>query len=272
MSGIINFKTRTKLFLFIGAKGEDQTSLARGAYGKGGYNGGGNGGVDLADNESPESAAGGGGSTDIRIINEQNVFGWKSRIIVAAAGGGGVSSSDSIGSGGGELIGLTKSDDTNPGTQTSGIFGKGGNGISVGTINVYTGGSTGGAGSGYYGGYTKPESELPLGSAWFFGSGAGGSSYISGYPGCNSVKFDKSDTITHTGNSKHSSGFVFKNGVMMSAFKRFNKPGSDTKEIGHSGNGAAVITFLEKTYFPTEGNSRKLFMFGIYYYIVVLLY
>ena len=87
VSGIINFKTRTKLFLFIGAKGEDQTSLAKGAYGKGGYNGGGNGGADLADNEKPESAAGGGGSTDIRIINSQTIVGWKSRILVAAGGG-----------------------------------------------------------------------------------------------------------------------------------------------------------------------------------------
>ena len=59
------------MFLYIGGKGEDQTGNARGSYGVGGYNGGGNGGADTCEDD-PESNAGGGGATDVRLINSQN--------------------------------------------------------------------------------------------------------------------------------------------------------------------------------------------------------
>ena len=77
-SGTIRFNTSTKLFLFIGGKGEDQTGIAKSDFGKGGYNGGGDGFRHI------EGCGGGGGATDFRI-NEDDFW---HRILVAGGGGG----------------------------------------------------------------------------------------------------------------------------------------------------------------------------------------
>ena len=60
----------------------------------GGFNGCGKGGVDYFDKtvNSPDSAAGGEGATDIRLQGDESIQALKSRIIVASGGGGGVSS------------------------------------------------------------------------------------------------------------------------------------------------------------------------------------
>lgn len=66
-SGTVTFTKQTTLYIVAGGKGSDQTSLDYQAFGQGGYNGGGNGGADMVDGTSPESGAGGGGATDIRL-------------------------------------------------------------------------------------------------------------------------------------------------------------------------------------------------------------
>ena len=94
VSGKISIKQTTRLYLYIGGKGEDQTDYDTSNPGKGGYNGGGDGGKDLLDSLSGESSAGGGGATDIRLIphSVSEIESLKSRIIVAAGGGGACSS------------------------------------------------------------------------------------------------------------------------------------------------------------------------------------
>ena len=89
VSGVIKLDEERTFYLYIGGKGEDQNSTAQGAFGRGGYNGGGNGGADTYDTNPPESSAGGGGATDIRLISGEpnNIHSLRSRIIVVAAGG-----------------------------------------------------------------------------------------------------------------------------------------------------------------------------------------
>ena len=267
VSGIIDLKTQAHFFLFLGGKGEDQSSTDKASYGLGGYNGGGNGGADLNEDWSPESSAGGGGSSDFRLENEQNMLGWKSRIIVAAGGGGAVSENGYNGSPGGELNGNKPSNYVIIGTQTSGVFGKGLNGVSIGSCG---GGSTGGGGGGYYGGSTLEYSELPVNTKTIYSGGSSGSSYISGYHGCDSVIFDESSTVTHTGRRKHYSNYVFSRGTMLSGSKSFNKPGSNEKETGHSGNGAAVITYIGNYQLCSSNNRCKMNSIKLFYYIILI--
>ena len=66
VSGIIHFIGTTKLYLYIGGKGQDQIAIDQ-TVSLGGFNGGGNGGVDPVDTKQPESGAGGGGATDLRF-------------------------------------------------------------------------------------------------------------------------------------------------------------------------------------------------------------
>ena len=252
VSGVLNIIKGTTMFFYIGGKGEDQTSTAKGSYGIGGFNGGGNGGADTCENTGPESNAGGGGATDIRLINSQSYKGLKSRIIVAAGGGSGISTNTKPkGGAGGELIGNAPTAFVIPGSQNSGSFGKGQNGISIGCLTIsetvyFTGGSTGGGGGGYYGGSTLKYEQLPTTKQYIETSGAGGSSFISGYRGCNAVQYDKKETSTiiHTGRRYHYSGYVFKKPIMMSGLKTFHKPGSTETEVGHTGNGFIVITYI----------------------------
>ena len=161
------FYQKTKVFLFIGGKG----STAKSGIAQGGWNGGGSG----ISGSAKFEAAGGGGSTDIRIGCSKI----DCRYLVA--GGGGGAGTPSIpqdnrqchgGSGGGN-VGIDGSHfwnetDENPGkggTQTTG--GKGGVDISEPTIRIapdgkkFEGGSIlstsfdsscGGGGSGYFGG------------------------------------------------------------------------------------------------------------------------
>lgn len=93
----------------------------------------------------------------------------------------------------------------------------------------------GGSGSGYYGGTTSNYGDGKE-------AGAGGSSFISGYEGCNAI--DKSSTennIIHTGKSEHYSGKIFKNGKILD--------GNSNKVIKRkSENGYAIITYLNSEY------------------------
>ena len=252
VAGDLNLIGTTELFLFLGGKGEDQASIVKGVRAKGGFNGGGNGGNDMNDDKYPESGAGGGGSTDIRLILDDNeLVSLKSRIIVASAGGGAVSANASgynrsytdFGFDGGMLIGTGNISWCAISNQTSGLFGKGNDGIDLGTYDLTykVGGSTGGSGSGYYGGSTFKGF-----TDYLEGGGTGGSSFISGYEGCSAVEENEDNPPTHVNDSIHYSSIYFTNATMkMKGSEDFLDP-YGKEEDGHHGNGTAKITLLKQ--------------------------
>lgn len=164
-SGMISLNESEKYYIFVGSMSKIYPDKAVG------YNGGG------------DSQFGGGGSTDIRIVDAiwNDFISLKSRIMVAG-GGAGNDSKDIAGSSGG-LIGYNGNGQS--GTQISGGtgFASGGFGFGGGSGNHGTNGN-GGGGSGYFGG-SSSFSETSFG-------GAGGSSFISGHAGC--VAIDESST------------------------------------------------------------------------------
>ena len=249
-SGNINLLYLNKLFIYVG--------------GAPGFNGAGDG------------EARGGGATDIRLVGGSwNSFdSLKSRIMVAAGGGGGmynlhmtlIQRGDAGGLNGYDAVGDAGANWNNRkdlgghgATQTAG--GIGGQSINTydpymdqgnGSFGVagYTGPSSGG-GSGYYGGGHG----YHPGGTWT--GGGGGSSFISGYSGCNAISESSTlSNIIHTGQPNHYSGYVFTNGVMIdgngcnwstgsAANCGANQPQPNgTNAVGHSGNGYARITYL----------------------------
>ena len=194
----------------------------------------------------------GGGATDVRLIGTDmwsDFNSLKTRIMVAAGGGGGAYynvNAYSPGAGGGlngqDAYGTkiwtwagTGGSQTSGGIVTTeglcgGFFGKGGAGRGANSGN--DGGA--GGGSGYYGG-----------SGGITDSGSGGSSFISGYPGCNAIaESSTEDNIIHTGQANHYSGYIFSNPVMIDGGSVMPKPGGGT-ETGHSGDGYCIITWRQ---------------------------
>lgn len=169
----------------------------------------------------------GGGATDIRIVpGEWNNFNsLKSRLMVAAGGGGAGYKTD--GGDGGGLIGLTNRSLSKPGTQTSGYkFGIGQNGYGTGNSN-----GVAGSGAGYYGGTTSDYADN-------IEAGAGGSSFVSGYEGCNAIAEESTENnIIHTGQNVHYSGKKFTNIKMLNG-------NSNEIPTRKSSNGYATIKFL----------------------------
>lgn len=261
-SGNISLTQGEKLYFYVGSQG---------SRGYAGYNGGAVGGTE-------SQHVGGGGSTDVRYFTSTpstddlkwNSFnGLKSRIMVAAGGAAGVTTGARYGDAGGlegyagnytgwgcELSTFTSvPTQTSPGltlnseSSNSG-FGYAGYRTPTGG---YPNGNTSGGGGGYYGG----ASACGHGYSCNF-AGTGGSSYISGYTGCNSISSSStSDNIVHTGSPNHYSGKVFTNAVMIdgrgysweggvkgSILTGFISP-YDLQEYGHTGDGFARITFVE---------------------------
>ena len=246
VAGNISLIGTTQMYLYIGGKGEDQTDWTDSRImSRGGFNGGGNGGVDFCDVKYPESSAGGGGATDIRLIKGNDIESFKSRIIVAA-GGGGASSTNTTGNvfmnyqggDGGTINGTTSNKAALPGTQISGIFGYGQDGLNFTQENFTAGGSTGGGGGGYYGATSFLEDSLNK-SRHQDSAGAGGSSYISGHKDCIAVKYEYSEeNPVHSIDSIHFTNAYFEDPVM--------KMRDDPSDFpGHSGNGYAVITIIK---------------------------
>ncbi len=263
VSGDIFLNAGENIYVQVGGRGEDaklikdDDRLTGFGYpsvgGKGGYNGGGTG------YDDPENTAGGGGggATDVRLIGGSwNDFeSLKSRIMVAA-GAGGMSrfylnnggyyfKNGSSGSGGTlkGKNGKTLLENENfygyGSTQIGGYkFGIGENGIlCMSTIN----GLGGGAG-GYYGsrsGYCNTFDWVPSNGA------GGGSSYVSGCKGCNSIAKRSTETnIIHTGNEKHYSGKYFVNIKMISGDDKMPNPYTEKTMIGNDGDGFARITYM----------------------------
>jgi len=203
------------LYIYVGQQGYKNISNYT-------FNGGG-----IAANQY--NARGWGGASDVRLAGADwnNFNSLKSRLMVAAGGGGSDYFGGALnGSPGGGVTGYNGGAHGTPcrgyshsvatgGTQTAG--GQGGWGTSVGfggfggfgvggCANYNHGG---GGGSGYYGGgnggYTCGR----------VGSGAGGSSFISGHSGCNAISAaSTSSNIVHTGQPNHYSGLFFTNTSM----------------------------------------------------------
>ena len=238
---------------------------------KGGYNGG---GVEV--DRGGTFGTDGGGATDIRLDygsgNWQNFNGLKSRIMVAAGGGGAnhrsrVEETPWYGAGhggaGGALNGFSGTRDdaamqerypvnktmtygatqTTGGTYTNQVNENGSwsTEVEVGwrgcfgfasQENVGNGIQTGG-GSGYYGGANSTHC-----------GGSSGSSFISGYTGCDAIDASSIETnIVHTGQPIHYSRKQFSNMTMTAGNASMPTPAGGT-ETGHSGNGYARITFI----------------------------
>ena len=250
-SGKIIFPYNQSVFVYVGQSGEEIREQT--------FNGGGTAGINC-------NAFSGGGATDIRLIDgDWNDFkSLKSRIIVAAGGGGAQHyHTGSNGGYAGGLIGQNGFYSSNPdnshdpytvsigATQTSGgkggigensspdgTFGIGGNG-NVSFSGESSWGS--GGGSGYYGGGGGGVNH------WIVGSGSGGSSFISGYSGCDAIAESSTEgDIIHTNQPNHYSGKVFINPVMIDGGSVMPKPRGGT-ETGHSGNGYCIISWISPT-------------------------
>ncbi|MBP3635347.1 MAG: InlB B-repeat-containing protein [Bacilli bacterium] len=229
--GEINLEKGQKLYIFVGQKGTDALV---GKDSEASYNGG---GLGTWDNHDDEAAGAGGGATDIRLFQENGMWSnfdsLKSRIMVAG-GGGGASWTTNGGNAGG-LNSYSSNPSASEATQTSGYkFGIGQNGSGTGD-----GDGVAGAGSGYYGGTTSGNSSGKE-------TGTGGSSFISGYDGCNAIGEESTeDSIVHTGQSIHYSGLAFTNFVMKSGNDEMPTTDGASSMIGNLGNGYAKITRLE---------------------------
>ncbi len=252
--GIINLKKNEKLYIYVGEMGKNYSELilVDGNYQPlGGYNGGGYGG------RAYQIGGGGGGATDVRLeITEDGSWNdfnsLKSRIMVAGAGGG-TSNWRLTVSGGyaGGLIGengILNKDSTSHqlatgGTQESGGIGACGLGCAIdgkfGIGGHCQGDHGGGGGAGYYGGG---------GGSYIDGgvsSGAGGSSFISGYPGCKAIdKNSTEDHISHLDTSEHYSGKVFTDYEMITGSEEMPTHNGEGTMEGNTGNGYAKITFV----------------------------
>ena len=137
---------------------------------------------------------------------------------------------------GGILFGYTYNLLTFRGNQSSGSFGNGQNGLSFSTKS---GGTIGG---GYYGG-SCIESNDSFINEYFEIGGAGGSSYMSGYSGFDSVFASPINRIEHSNSRYHYSGYSFTNIKAFSGLDTFNNPSGDSEE-GHTGSGAILLTYL----------------------------
>ncbi len=197
---------------------------------------------------------GGGGSTDIRLSKgEWNSFNsLKTRIIVASGGGGACTYfANEEGGNAGGLTGFSgienvgdDGDDATGGEQSQGgLHGTGDHMYPETTranfgFTEYNYVTTGGGGNGYYAGGNGNHGNGTV------GSGAGGSSFISGYPGCNAISESSTSTnIIHSGSPNHYSGYVFSNMQMIPGNSLMPSPSGGT-ETGHTGNGYARITFI----------------------------
>ena len=219
----------------------------------------------------------GGGATDIRPIYSAwgNTDSLRSRIIVAGAGGGGEAYHwPAIGGNAGGLIGYNGASKdgvsiATGATQTSG--GLNGNGTIYNGFGIVlagggeastseNGGGTASGGTGWYSGGTGPHKDNLV------GSGAGGSSYISGHPGSIAVT-SASDTTpkclegsTSIACSESWAGYTFTDTTMIDGsgyawttikgdLQAMPNPagGYYASGEGHSGNGYAKILYLGPT-------------------------
>ncbi|WP_024990670.1 glycine rich domain-containing protein [Segatella albensis] len=238
-NGYLNLSDFYTLYLYIGEEGKNGIFSHDESFkspNSGTFNGG--GGFVLPNDDNNNSQ--GGGATDIRLQSgDWNDFNsLKSRIMVAAGGGVHFSGEQSYG---GALF-SPNYDNTFPNSNytTAGI---GASQISGYKFGIGQSGGRVGAGGGYYGGNAFVEdSNYKVGVR-----GTGGSSFISGYPGCDAIdESSTEDNIVHTGQPNHYSGKVFTNPVMIAGNASMPKPKGGT-ETGHYDNGYAIISWISPT-------------------------
>ena len=267
-SGEIRLKKNKNLYVYVG----QENGCVEGASGftTGGYNGGGYAGHTGWNNRY---FCGGGGATDVRLINGvwNNIDSLKSRIIVAAGGGGANYYSPgyhAIGGSGGGLIGYKSSGNT--GSKGDGVAkGNAGTQFNGSGFGVGKGQTTSGGGGGYFGGDVV---------TW--DGGTGGSSFISGHAGSvailesstedsivfkndsngiscsseNSLGYNVLGYNTDYECSQHYSGYVFHNTKMIdgNGYTWTSEKGDYIGQIqpdgevlnGHLNDGYARITLL----------------------------
>lgn len=256
--GTIYLEDNTKLYVYVGESGINTEKIVF------------NNGSSVWKIYDNAVAFPGGGSTDIRINNGEwdDFNSLKSRIMVAGGGGGTQTYYQNIsGANAGGLIGYSGSVSGNDGriatggTQTSG----GNNGLGMhateNEVREYNGfgkvicskGEMAKGGNGYYAGGNGAHGDGTV------GSGAGGSSFISGHNGCDAVDEGSTENnIIHTGQSVHYSGYKFTNTIMIdgsgykwTTIKEDTLTGMPTYDgintmIGNDGNGYAKITFIKE--------------------------
>lgn len=282
-SGMLYLNAGETIYVYVGERGYDADTV-NALTGKA-WNGGTAGSWDgSGEGNTKESAAGGGGATDFRLVGGEwnNFESLKSRIMVAGAAGGQSYTKetprDEGGYGGtvedvGDTYWVSNKEICGHGaTQNSGYafgYGEDGNGHTSSSVGI------GGGGGGYYGGFngvgsgtaggntgtTTDTQKGELTGGHYTQSGNGGSSFISGYPGCIAIEESSTkDAIKHkTGSDAniHYSGKVFEEPVMISGNNVVNDglPNykTDKQQItepdgtlryGHAGDGYARITFL----------------------------
>ena len=193
----------------------------------------------------------GGGATDMRFLSglSYNFDSLKTRIMVAAGSGSwewyngtGMNAGGLVGeagnttfvSSGGELIMRISSgaNQTSGGPLSKDRYIQGSFGLAGYSTVTTNWGATGGGG--YYGG-----TSIDIDS-----SAGGGSSFISGYKGCDAI-FENSteNNIFHSHQPIHYSQFVFFNMEMKGGKEKMPLP-TGGYEIGHEGHGIAKITPL----------------------------
>ena len=249
--GTITIKANTAFYIVVGQNGKNEGII---------FN---NGSKFIS--VGTTGAWSGGGSTDIRFtIHTEHTEEWdnfdfrKSRIMVAASGGGSISYYlPQNGKPGGTLngfAGTTKTDGIMDGeAATFGTQIKGGhngtgriarifpNYIGFGYIPVGTSSTMNGAGNGYYAG---GQGNHGVGTV---GVGATGSCFISGHPGCDAIEESSTENaIAHTRQPIHYSRLVFTDTQMIDGAHKMPSPSGGTDEIGHSGDGACVISWFLK--------------------------
>ena len=237
VSGNIFIHSTQKLYLFVGEKGIPRGTATT-------FNGGGAAAYTygLTNDAKDSYSSSGGGSTDIRLIdgNWDDINSLKSRIIVASGGGGEtnyikITVSPAVGNpvrggNGGTLVGESSSysqcyqctnkaytkagggEQQNGGNAggSSGGFGNQGSFGRGADSNIVSDWPSSGGGSGYFGGGSGGISTDCL------GTGAGGSSFVSGCNGCSAVTEDYSLSNQKFSGNVHYSGYVFSNIVMKS--------------------------------------------------------
>ena len=260
--GTVKLPNQT-IYIYVGAQ-------------SGGFGGG---GVTTDSEREAHYGNDGGGATDIRLVKGDTYKDFnslKSRIIVAA-GGGGANHRNTIGEvpqwgqgdggyGGGLNGGDGLRDDntiswaTVPYCQIS--YGaqqkQGGRGYQN-TVKEGVVTSTISLNSVYCGlfGFAPSETEGARvqsggGGGYYAGcdsghvGGSGGSSFISGYSGCDAISESSTENaIVHTGQPNHYSGLAFTNTQMIDGKSTMPSPNGGT-ETGHSGDGACIISWFLK--------------------------
>lgn len=267
VSGTIFLKQSDKLYAYIGKQGGVPTK--RNDEDSRGYNGGGIGGYDTTCSEAYsgtciKEAGSGGGASDIRLISGiwNNAESLNSRIMVAGAGGG-ASNWKNVKAGGnaGGLIGFSGTEynagtnsyiNATGGTQVVGGSAANGGNTYLGSSGTFgIGGNSyysygGGGGGGYYGGGGGSLNSNVV------GSGAGGSSYISGFIGSVAITSESSTTpksgctdgTSDINCSYHYSGYKFTDTIMKSGNETMPTHDGTSTMTGNSGNGYAKITYL----------------------------